>query len=113
MKRVIKFRIWDNNFNEYTSYHLNKALCQDINKYERFLFEQFIGLIDKNGKDIYEGDIVKPFSDDGNTAQIIFMGMGFGIYTQKKNGDYIGWTYFKDEIEVIGNIHENPELIKN
>ena len=65
-----------------------------------------------NGKEIYEGDIVKPFSDDINIAQIIYIAPSFVIATKKKDGSYLLWSYFKDEIEVIGNIYEHKHLLK-
>jgi len=72
---------------------------------------EFTGLKDKNGEDIYEGYVVMPSGDEGVLAQIIFIPPSFKITTKLKNGNYINWNYIKDEIEVIGNIHENPELL--
>jgi len=72
---------------------------------------QFTGLIDKNGKEIYEGDIINALHPSNKMA----------LYGQVsfKNGcfkfDYINdpWNLFvMKEIEVIGNIYENPELLK-
>lgn len=82
---------------------------------------QFTGEIDKNGKEIYEGDIVKITNTLEQVSlittvqfeQAAFMVECEGVYG---DGDYaytsIGIASADDdiEVEVIGNIHENPEL---
>lgn len=67
--------------------------------------EQCSGLKDKNGKLIYEADIV----DNGSTkSEVIFEN---GAFRFKYNNQPIG-GWFSKELEIIGNIHENPELLK-
>jgi hypothetical protein len=71
--------------------------------------EQYIGLKDKNGKEIYEGDIVKTgFKMDGS---IYFSTPCFGVQNSTGVCTEFEWDEI-EKFEIIGNIHENPELCK-
>lgn len=80
---------------------------------------QFIGLLDKNGKEIYDGDIIArkyrgsyqehQKIEYSNTPDSAYDGeMGYFIIS------YVGYSLPEDfeKFEVIGNIYENPELVK-
>ncbi len=69
---------------------------------------QFTGLKDRNGKEIYEGDIVT--NTDGDKRKIVYYEMMFEmrLLNGKKDSAATTWYY---EVEVIGNIYENPDLI--
>ena len=83
---------------------------------------QYTGLTDKNGKKIFEGDIIHL-----EYSQVFFGGEYFGEYTAEvsykegcfitdgtNNGDEIETPlsgFDNDEVEIIGNIHDNPELL--
>ena len=67
---------------------------------------QYTGLTDKNGKKIFEGDIVK--NEFGEIAEVRFL---FGRYTPFNV--YPEYRCFNCEYcEIIGNIHDNPELLE-
>jgi uncharacterized phage protein (TIGR01671 family) len=74
---------------------------------------QYTGLVDKNGKEVWEGDIVK-YTEDGvyedeERSTVVFENCGFWL--DKHDNEYGYWPEAED-IEVIGNIYESPELIK-
>ena len=91
---------------------------EDEIKTTEVTFMQYTGLKDKNGKEIYEGDIiVYPCNDcEGvtyrDTYEVIYKAPMFKIMAIKshiwKSGAEI---YLNDSVEVIGNIYENPELL--
>jgi uncharacterized phage protein (TIGR01671 family) len=68
---------------------------------------QYVGLKDKNGKEIYEGDIVR-WKSDGMVAEVSWD-------ADKSRFRWAHWTLTKiqtKDLSVIGNVYENPELLK-
>ena len=112
--RKIKFRAWDAEEKNFIYFDALEGLLSECDETYRQRcvgkFEQFTGLHDKNGKEIYEGDLIKYGSDA--PLEVIYRESCF-CYNQKSR--YISRLQIFDninKIEVIGNIHENPELLE-
>ena len=75
--------------------------------------EQYTGVKDKNGTEIYEGDIIK-VERDGTIYRVEWLYSGFGL-EPRHNAPYypsLGNVELREKIEVIGNVHQNPELVE-
>ena len=73
---------------------------------------QYTGLTDKNGTKIFEGDIVKVSYTDGfEIGAICWSNLNFRFCFNTPEGFSYGFNV-SDELEVIGNIHDNPELLE-
>jgi len=128
--REIKFRAWDKKEKkmrwwvdsivwtangEVESIEQCSAIHCEANKAEDVDLMQYTGLKDKNGKEIYEGDVLK--FEEGDTAQVVWMDDGFKLVGDEFEGDalfpQIRSTDGEPAIwsEVIGNIYENSELL--
>jgi hypothetical protein len=70
----------------------------------------FTGIYDKKGNPIYEGDIYH--QGDKNIKYVVVWHDSGLIGKQCGSSSYAGLEYWKDKIEVIGNIYENADLIK-
>ena len=113
--REIKFRLW----NDYDkkmlnwSYLLKRNLANifTLPSYKKWLM-QYVGLKDKNGKEIYEGDIVKAnWFDKKEVIGEIYFSMGCFILANSSVSD--NQLFIFKNLEVIGNIYKNPELLED
>lgn len=78
-----------------------------------FKFLQCTGLMDKNGKDIYEGDILKCFIKEKWTSDETTEILHIVKHSETTSGesDLAGFLFVPEDREIIGNIFENPELL--
>jgi uncharacterized phage protein (TIGR01671 family) len=71
---------------------------------------QYTGLMDKNGVEIYEGDIVR--NELGEVFSVEYLGEHWFGYVIQTGETWCGHLYEYDEYEVIGNIYDNPEMLE-
>lgn len=112
--REIKFRAWDDGIMIYSHQHLNINSHTKIIWFFRVIRKdaiimQFTGLHDKDGKDIYEGDICTGHSD-GN-GDITWTSYDGGFDYVFDDGNNVGINEVLRNIVVIGNIYETPKLL--
>nr|DAX77284.1 MAG TPA: YopX protein [Caudoviricetes sp.] len=137
MSREIKFRIWDKTFKKFLKddYESKNVIDRDGNLFMYVLSETFrdlyfykllknieiseyTGLKDKNGKEIYEGDILKyNFPYDGRLKHIspvtyLETQASFGIKDRYENEIPLYKITANNYFEVVGNIYENHKLLE-
>lgn len=115
--REIKFRAWDKENKKLISwrdicsyYNLLSMLDPVARDYDRYEVMQYTGLHDKNGKEIYEGDILQwqEANKDHSGYWVVYDHTDFKLWNGKYHKTIIDPTWY----EVIGNIYENPELLE-
>ena len=110
--REIKFRAWDKDLHRMIlPYRCRWQACNNSINCELM---QYTGLKDMNGKEIYEGDIVKTKWEDVKLLKVIFSHGGFtyvAIDDSDESHNFMPDNSFLNGCEVIGNIYENPELL--
>jgi uncharacterized phage protein (TIGR01671 family) len=126
MNRIIKFRVWDYSDKKFTS--VLQLPNPDVvgvvtwmNYPAKYIYQQYTGLLDKNGKEIYEDDIIRWKDDIGFSTKPILIDKYGSVYWEdrnlsfcvdEKNYKYKIALFTIKECEIIGNIFENPELLK-
>ena len=110
MKDRFNFRFWNNLSKQYENTYSLKS-CDFL---DYVIPEQCTGLNDINGKLIYEGDIIK--SKQYDEIKVVYWNEHYSAFRVKYENTLdcgIIWQNYIDEyeIEVIGNIHENKELL--
>lgn len=130
MNRQIKFRAWDKKNKKMltvAAFYPNTQQIEDNNKNkfdkQEYTLQQFTGLLDKNGKEIYEGDVLSVVSNKTDSKERI-VEMKF---EEHNTGDFTNFSIwgFRDyskstygaTVEIVGNIrdftfYKNPDLIK-
>jgi len=122
--RAIRFRAWERNLKEMIPvYDIDfKTEIINVKSAWRFFNEielmEFTGLVDKNGKEIYAGDVVSALDDateDPNWGldrqRVGTIEYIDNLFALKCNDIYLSNWINAENIEVIGNIYENPELL--
>ena len=124
--REIKFRVWDNIAKKYIDgryvsisglglLHVAKCIIKTCfrplhtRKNPWFIVEQFTGLKDKNGTEIYEGDVL--IDDAGEPIEYWVVKFSDGGFVGECAG--VAESLFElTNLEIAGNIHENTELLE-
>lgn len=133
MNREFKFRLRDEN-NKIVGY---EKWCEDVFNMEtkkdyyvanpRWLYsvggdnwtlgliehrykDQFTDLCDRDGKEIFEGDIVEVIKSEGNyKGYVVFIAGGFQVQLGQLGIGFRG----HDSVKILGSVHQNPELLKD
>ncbi len=122
--RAIKFRAWDPELGMLSWETINDRLMLDFEYDEKTIFMQFTGLKDKNGKEIYEGDVVRvyehtfsPYDFIVEFSEVNYCWWLTGVITREDGTSFQSYSFsnlngFQSDCEVIGNIYENEDLLK-
>jgi len=121
MSRSIKFRQRNKNNGSFWHWGMLNGIWENPKRQDNYIHpsesDQFTGLLDRNGKEIWEGDIVR--DSDGSMGQIEYGAKDYPSFIiryfkpQLDEGHSWIWSQFvKEELEVVGDIYSNPELLK-
>jgi len=126
------FRVWDNELNQWRDscfvsddgflYKIENTGARILLSGARYTVEQSTGLLDISGKEIFEGDIlqIKYKHNEPFISPVMWSDQlaGYVVTPPKEKHECMIWPYFDKRepeyisvIEILGNIHENPELV--
>jgi uncharacterized phage protein (TIGR01671 family) len=118
--RTIKFRQWHAVHKMMYDHKTIPVLLKNVADDNVYKYMQFTGLFDKNGKEIYDGDVIRTYM--GNVCEIqwghvlekrgqeVFEYTGFCFHHIKQDKNY--HLDVTTSCEIIGNIYQNPELLE-
>jgi uncharacterized phage protein (TIGR01671 family) len=122
MNRIIDFKAWDKKKEKMVNVHGLNGLEKDdsdpfkyitcsegVIQWKDIILLQFTGLLDKNGKEIFEGDILKIYYE-GNQRSYLKEVKWLNDAINKGRWDALDNCAYTS-CEVVGNIFENPELL--
>lgn len=98
--REIKFKAWNHIVHRMSDFYTLEQLHKENINFLTVTFLQYTGLKDKNGKEIYEGDIVYIDYNRFGNIEVVF-----------NNGKYNICAYDLNRCIIVGNIHENKDLL--
>jgi uncharacterized phage protein (TIGR01671 family) len=112
MNRESQFRAWDSISKSLWGWSIiNQNPLSDFNL-EHYHLMQYTGLKDKNGVEIYEGDVLTNIHifgvDDEDYCEVVFSG---GCFMAKYSFQSLNLIEDSNELEIVGNIHQHSELL--
>lgn len=124
MNRPIKFRIWDGQKMHHPSdfNSLHRLVTEQTSIYPQYesirtpadaVLMQFTGLLDADGKEIYEGDVVQIGERLPERYQVAFDPGSFRLHGRTFdafNGDHLS-SFHQSDRQILGNAYENPDLL--
>lgn len=117
--RDIKFRVWTGS-QMLSAFTLFDIQSETASVSTRDIIMQYTGVDDKNGTPIFEGDIVEGtclgFCDDDEFKDVVEFSNGSFCFSKEKwkDGTYDWYSlenYDPEDLEVVGNIYENPDVL--
>ena len=108
----IKFRVWDNvdcMSKPFTLLDVQRRLTQFTHDCTAM---QFTGFTDINGIEIYEGDLIKKDDDKFVRCGVVSFIHGCWMVASKDGDLYFNLHYYLNQVEVIGNIYQHPEILE-